>query len=227
MESEILNDAFGNGYSICVIKVDSVKDKRYIDNWIEEAEKQVMNNNDPAGNERERQKQIITRYMGTASEKIVKAVLKNSIKEVNFERPKFDGHGSHVDIVASSGDKKCKIEVRSSFPRKSLEWALFDKGGFDIIGNYTTVSKSIEIWKDIYIRVLFKMTDNVNCGGNNFDPRQTHYVYIVGSADKELFSDIGYDGDLKQSGARYKLIKPISNGYDYNRTLDKIKEKLE
>lgn len=64
-----------------------------------------------------------------------------------------------IDIVILDNNKK--IEVRSSFPRNGLKFALcHNKYQFDVIGPYVNDYKPGEIMKDFYVRTLFPFSSN-------------------------------------------------------------------
>jgi len=66
----------------------------------------------------------------------------------------FDGADKQIDLAILCNNKK--IEVRSSFPRNGIEFAICHGAyQFDIIGPYTNNYKPAEIQKDYYIRTLF------------------------------------------------------------------------
>jgi len=63
---------------------------------------------------------------------------------------------TQIDLKILSNNKK--IEVRSSFPRNGIDFAICSSGyEFDIIGPYSNGYKPDEIQKDYYIRALFHL----------------------------------------------------------------------
>jgi hypothetical protein len=63
---------------------------------------------------------------------------------------------TQIDLEVISNHKK--IEVRSSFPRNGIEFALCSsRSQFDVIGPYVNDYKPGEIQKDYYVRTLFHL----------------------------------------------------------------------
>jgi len=66
----------------------------------------------------------------------------------------FSGASKQIDLTTKNTNKK--IEVRSSFPRNGIEFALFNhKFQFDVLGPYFNTVKPQEIQKDYYVRTLY------------------------------------------------------------------------
>jgi len=71
----------------------------------------------------------------------------------------FDEAKKQIDIELT--DTRKTIEVRSSFPRKGLKFALCHPiHQFDVIGPYINDYKPGEIKKDFYVRTLFPFQSN-------------------------------------------------------------------
>nr|WP_299073072.1 hypothetical protein [uncultured Allomuricauda sp.] len=97
---------------------------------------------------------------------------------------------TELDDLANQIDLKTiknevTIEVRSSFPRNGLVFAICNpEYQFDIIGPYSNNYKSGEQTKDIYCRTLFPFDFNEfnqRIDKNNFE------VFLTGGATKEMF----------------------------------------
>lgn len=68
----------------------------------------------------------------------------------------FLSSSNQIDLKIVSNNKK--IEVRSSFPRNGIDFALCSSSyEFDIIGMYSNDYKPLEIQKDYYVRSLFHL----------------------------------------------------------------------
>lgn len=64
----------------------------------------------------------------------------------------------HDQVDLKIIDNSTRIEVRSSFVRNGLEFALCNKRYiFDVLGPYTNLYKPNETFKDYYVRVLYHM----------------------------------------------------------------------
>lgn len=63
---------------------------------------------------------------------------------------------AQIDLIVKATGKK--IEVRSSFPRNSIDFCVCHKTyQFDVLGPYSNSYKAGEIQKDYYVRTLFRM----------------------------------------------------------------------
>ena len=93
-------------------------------------------------------KGYISPYMVTDTEKM-EAILDNPYIL-------FDDASRQIDLKVISNNKK--IEVRSSFPRNGIEFAICHPSyEFDVIGPYSNNYKPGEIQKDYYVRTLFHL----------------------------------------------------------------------
>ena len=133
---------------------------------------------------------------------------------------KFTQSYNQIDLVTS--DNKT-IEVRSSFPRKGLAFALCNPTyEFDVIGPYVNDYKPGEISKDIYVRTLFPFEESElieRIRGKGIQ------MYLTGGATNKMFSNSSLfieksmtameDSALNQAGptSKYKVI-PFSKALD-------------
>jgi len=144
------------------------------------------------------------------------AVTEESIEEI----------GTQIDFVLDVNGKRKTVEVRSSFSYKTNFPRLFgiplieDKGAFSIIGWYKHQHKPQEEKKDYYVFVIhfYHPTEvQKKC-------KSEVTVYIAGAASKETLETKGFDDDLKQKGAKYRIINPLISVPD---PVDVIDEMLE
>lgn len=106
------------------------------------------------------------------------------IKEINIQ--------NQIDLICIKNQKT--IEVRSSFVRNGIDFAIFnDKFGFDIIGPYENEYKITENAKDFYVRVLFHYNNKEK---NKFiqsvmvsDTTNPFDIYLVGGATWEMMNN--------------------------------------
>ena len=92
---------------------------------------------------------------------------------------------NQIDLKTIKDDKT--IEVRSSFPRNGLQFAIcHPKFQFDIIGPYSNGYKPNEIQKNYYARTLFAFNFNEFCDRIKKDD---FCVYLTGGATWEMFQD--------------------------------------
>ena len=148
----------------------------------------------------------------------------------------FESASNQVDLKILANDKK--IEVRSSFPRNGIEFALCSSTHqFDVIGMYSNRYKPGEIQKDYYLRALFhlgverywqkdaqtkipiieKLTDKMQ--------RDNFAVYLTGGATrsmmydpdtavtKNFIPDDETDPARLQTGTNYRVV-PFSKALD-------------
>ncbi len=120
---------------------------------------------------------------GLLAEYVWKDYLKSN--NINVTETEFNDASNQIDLLLV--DKGKTIEVRSSFPRNGIKFAVcHNRYEFDIIGPYSNNYKPNEIQKDFYVRVLFPfqsflLLDKIK--QNNFD------VYLVGGATWEMMSN--------------------------------------
>lgn len=92
---------------------------------------------------------------------------------------------NQIDLRITSNLKT--VEIRSSFPRNGIEFAICHATyEFDIIGPYNNTYKPGEIQKDFYIRTLFPFDSALiieKIQQNNFG------VYLTGGATWAMMSD--------------------------------------
>ena len=89
---------------------------------------------------------------GLLAEKLWKEYLNQ--RDLFVKETIFEGADTQIDLTIIRNNKK--IEVRSSFPRNGIEFAIcHGKYQFDVIGPYTNSYKPAEIQKDYYVRTLF------------------------------------------------------------------------
>lgn len=101
----------------------------------------------------------------------------------------FDDASRQIDLKVISNNKK--IEVRSSFPRNGIEFAICHPSyEFDVIGPYSNNYKPGEIQKDYYVRTLFHLynpTDIISMiSADSFK------VYLTGGATWDMMIDNDY-----------------------------------
>ena len=106
--------------------------------------------------------------------------------------PILEGFGRNIYALLSfSGQQYKKIEVRSSFPRNGIEFAICHPSyEFDVIGPYSNNYKPGEIQKDYYVRTLFHLynpTDIISMiSADSFK------VYLTGGATWDMMIDTDY-----------------------------------
>lgn len=206
-----------NAFRVIAFEVDpSDDDTDLVRQAQRSAEEQGGTDLDPGGRRRSRDELVKTRYLGALSELILEHYLQTRLgQEYRVLREDFHDYASHVDLKVIRGSNEVGLEVRGSFPYMPLERVICKL--FDVIGPYGASYKPGETAKDIYIRTL------INEDVKAFSSTRSHTLWFVGGAEKGLFARIGRDSNLKQRGASYRLIKPISVARDVPGVLHQIR----
>ncbi len=131
---------------------------------------------------------------------------------------------NQVDLELDIDGKKVQVEIRSSFSYKTTVNRLFgfplknDRGAFSLIGWYKSANKPMEVKKDYYIfgihfynpsLVIDKVKNQVE-------------VMIVTGASKETLEKIGFDDNLRQQDAVFRIINPIKDAPEVSTVINKI-----
>lgn len=108
---------------------------------------------------------------------------------MSYQKPNLMMRQGQIDLKVISNNKK--IEVRSSFPRNGIEFAICHPSyEFDVIGPYSNNYKPGEIQKDYYVRTLFHLynpTDIISMiSADSFK------VYLTGGATWDMMIDNDY-----------------------------------
>ena len=154
----------------------------------------------------------------------------NSEKEV-VKETEMEDIKAQIDLKILHNDKN--IEVRSSFPRNGIKFAVCSSAyQFDIIGGYSNTYKPGEVQKDFYIRTLFpfqssQFMDKVK--QDNFE------VYLTGGAtwsmmgdpqvakNKHFIPEDEIDASRLDTGSSYRVV-PFSNALDTVEVSELIKK---
>lgn len=222
-------------FRIAVYQFDysTTEDKVLIDNLLQEAKNLASKVYSGAANDsvssRSRERIYANCIAGVISEYCWKHYL-NYEKEVVRPTP-FESASNQIDLEVISNQKK--IEVRSSFPRNGVEFAIcHPTKEFDILGPYSNAYKPGEVLKDYFIRTLFPMskpTDIIELvKSRNF------MLYLTGGATKEMMFDpslskektfIPEDNFTIQTASLYKVV-PFHNALDCGQIYHLIKGEI-
>mgnify|MGYP000106215679 CR=1 FL=1 len=198
------------------------EDRELIDSLIAKAEELADKVNPGAANDSEHarsKKRILANCIaGVISEYFWKLYLNaegNIVSETEF-----DNAAKQIDLKVISNDKK--IEVRSSFPRNGIEFAIcHETYQFDVLGPYSNNYKPGEIQKDYYVRTLFHLNNPIDIIDRI--KQDNFIVYLTGGAtwemminnqyskNKTLVPDYGFDTILSRTSYR---VVPFSNALD-------------
>ncbi|WP_106916657.1 MULTISPECIES: hypothetical protein [Chryseobacterium] len=147
------------------------------------------------------------------------------VKETSFEQA-----ASQIDLETLKNNKT--IEVRSSFPRNGIEFAICSPNyQFDILGPYKNNYKPNEIQKDFYLRVLFHVPTPISF--LTMFKRDGFPVYLTGGASWDMMADDNVaieknlvpEDDINDTEIQsvYRVI-PFSRALDCKDILTLIKE---
>ena len=210
-----------NGFKFVAIKLNSSTDEELIRSIKSEAKElsKKVNTYDPSHNARTDEEKYRSSLGGVLAEYAVKKYINDECvkRGLVFElSSKYIGT-DQIDLILEVNGKKKNIEVRSSFFYKTTFDRLFS-GAASIIGWYKTKVKHDEIKKDFYLFVIHF------CAPEEIDKLLEKEVtfYIMGGASKELLEKIGTYSFLKQEGAEYCIINPVTNGEDAEKILNDI-----
>lgn len=183
-----------------------------------------LNPYDPAGNLRDENTISIKNLAGLISEKLVSDLLTSlskykdsSIEIIDSNWEELENSLYQIDHQIKKGDKIFSIETRSSFsyrtkcPENVINYA------FSIIGPYTTNNKSKEHYKDLYAFIFYCINpDSLKERIENNDLT----IYFAGGATIDMLEKS--ENNLKQRGATYLTLKPITRGLDAQNFLKTI-----
>lgn len=131
----------------------------------------------------------------------------------------FTDSSTQIDLRVLHNNKK--IEVRSSFPRNGIDFAICHPfHQFDILGPYSNTYKIGEIQKDYYVRTLFHLynpTDIVQ------KIREEGFkIYLTGGATWEMMLDdtIAVNKDFIPQDSLYERVKTVYRVVPFSNALD-------
>ena len=155
-------------------------------------------------------------YAGILAEFAVTKLL-NTIVSNSAYRPNTVSSQNQIDILWNYKNVKYSIEVRSSFVRNGIPFALYafnyqnNSTYFDIIGPYKQGYKpEYDSQKDVYARVLFNGAKfNVkNRFINNNEP-----FYIIGFIDGNKLKNLDFHKTLKEENATFSKSGSVVGDY--------------
>lgn len=211
-------------FGIMVYKLNycsSSEDKNLIDQLIDKADNLAAKVNPGAANDstynRTNQRIKANCIAGIVSEYFWRLFL-NSEGEIVCETD-FEESANQIDLKVISNSKK--IEVRSSFPRNGIEFAICHQTyQFDILGPYSNSYKPGEIQKDYYVRTLFHLSPPTSIIQKIKE--DGFYIYLTGGATWNMMINDEYsknkslvpeDGIGVEHQSTYRVV-PFSNAKD-------------
>jgi hypothetical protein len=128
---------------------------------------------------------LINSIAGLTAEYLWKAFLNLTNIDTIVIETEMEDVSKQIDLKTIKNN--LSIEVRSSFPRNGLSFAIcHPKYQFDIIGPYSNGYKPDEIQKNFYARTLFPFDFNEF---NNAIKEDGFTVYLTGGATWEMFEN--------------------------------------
>lgn len=146
------------------------------------------------------------------------------VKETKFEEAK-----NQIDLEALNSG--LKIEVRSSFPRNGIEFAICHSvHQFDILGPYSNGYKPSEPEKELYLRTLYQVQSHEEFLENFLN--HGIEIYLTGGATWEMMFEDGksLDKDLipedsnQKEKTKYRVV-PFQYALDTMEVMNIIKNK--
>ena len=204
------------------------EDKLKIDKYIKRAEDLAGKVNKGAANDSRRRRSsdviMANALAGVVSEALWRHFLNTGCKFVEYTL--FEDAAKQIDLITSEG---MKIEVRSSFPRNGVEFAICHPiHQFDILGPYNNGYKPDEIKKDYYVRVLYTYAQPTDILEGI--KKDGFAVYLTGGATWQMMNDaklskvknlVPEDGFLQEGTTSYRVV-PFSNALDTYQIKDAI-----
>lgn len=149
----------------------------------------------------------------------------NSEKEI-VQPTLFNDSASQIDLEII--DTKGKIEVRSSFPRNGIKFAICDIHQFRIVGPYSNSYKLGEVQKDFYVAALFHLSNPEQIREKLTNGKFTFYLTGGATWDMMWNSRTSIIKDLIPEGSFEIQIKTSYRVVPYSSALDakEIKETI-
>lgn len=205
-------------------------DKKLIDLLLRKTENLSQKVNQHAANNSkyERSMEVVKAniFAGLLAEYVWSYFINNCEEKKLVYQPVVTDLSNQIDIA--SIDDQYTFEVRSSFPRKGVDFAV---KSFRIIGPYTNNYKSKENQRNFYLTALFPLGSSIEILN---DIKKDSFTFsLTGGATMEMmFGEKSFEETLKPDDAlfsvktEYRLLN-IIDGLDYNEMLKKIKETLD
>lgn len=137
-----------------------IQDRELINNLLKDAEKLARDVTPYAANDslhtRDKERILANSIAGVVSEYFWKYLLNYGKEYPVVQSTHFVQAATQIDLEVCCNHKR--IEVRSSFPRNGVEFAIcHPEKEFDILGPYSNDYKIGEVHKDYYVRCLFHL----------------------------------------------------------------------
>lgn len=199
-----------------------IEDKNFIDQIILEGQNLANAVHGGAANNatyiRPLGRRLANGVAGVLAEHLWKKFINNDSDKIVVDFTLYAGAANQIDLITDK--KKKKIEVRSSFPRNGIQFAVCHASyQFDIIGPYNNDYKIGEIEKDFYTRTLYHLQSY-----NDFMPnliQDGFEVFLTGGATWEmmfdnrisLIKDFIPEDEMLNRSSEFRVV-PFSNALD-------------
>lgn len=201
-----------------------------------------LNDNDPSGEKRTTDVKETVAFSGYIAEAIVMNeintkllelnpsgnITAHSVEFINTNNKTNKDSFNQIDIkVTNTHTNNSKtIEVRSSniFKSKEKDDEVYNRDQ-SLIGSYSTKVKPGEVKKDFYVTVFFRHSQE-----KLMYIKKNSYSFttdIAGAASRELLEKLGSKSNLKQNGADYLVINPISKSNSIHDICSEIYDSLK
>lgn len=165
-------------------------DKTILNKITEAGEKLASSVNDKAANasttSRNKDRKLSNGIAGVLAEYCWKNFLNTLSPNLLVRETGYTTSKNQVDLETIQSGKT--IEVRSSFPRNGVEFAICSKNHeFDILGPYKNNYKPDEIQKDFYLRTLYHVPSPISF--LNEYKKDGFTAYLTGGATWDMMAD--------------------------------------
>jgi hypothetical protein len=180
--------------------------------------------NDGAANDSTTKRSIDRKKSNAIAGVLAEYCWKNFLNSISLEtlvqETEYESNSNQIDLIVIESNKT--IEVRSSFPRNGIEFAICSpKFEFDILGPYSNSYKPNEPQKDFYLRTLFHVHSPLDF---LTDFKKDNFtVYLTGGATWEMMVDDKFSKDKNlipddaisdvEVESTYRVV-PFSNALD-------------
>lgn len=180
-----------------------------------------------ASRKRSKQRILINCIAGLLAEKCWKGYLNHHKGKGFVEETPFEGASNQIDLKLQKSGKS--IEIRSSFPRNGIEFAIsHPRYQFDVIGPYVNAIKIGEPAKHYYLRTLYPI--DAKYFMDYFNEKSVK-VYLTGGATWDMMTDTRYyiikdfvpEDSVVDEASEYRVV-PFSRALDTYEMLNIIED---
>lgn len=213
----------------------NTSDQIYIDSLLKRAkELSEKVNQHAASNSLQTRHSIVVQanaIAGLLAEDLWAKCINDAYSQQKVHIPVVNDLGNQIDIASLDG--KYTFEVRSSFPRNGVTFAVSnERNGFKIVGPYTNQYKKAENPRDFYLTALFplelpgKILSAIKKDGFSFSLTGGATLDMMDGQNAISFLDnLRPEDSFTEATTEYQVIR-IRDGLDYCEVLENIRNKL-